>query len=94
MFALRWLIIYQHAFLNEGFDDLTELFRKMEEEEFSRNNNIGETIYVNGFVCSASTSEYPEKIRNATDIDINNMTLMIEAMKEKNVFVRGYDLLE
>ena len=94
MFALRWLIIYQHAFLNEGFDDLTELFRKMEEEEFSRNNNIGETIYVNGFVCSASTSEYPEKIRNATDIDIDNMTLMIESMKEKIVLVRGYDLLE
>ena len=94
MFALRWLIIYHYAFLNKGFDDLTELFCKMEEEEFSRNYDIGEMVYVNGFVYSSSTHEYPVKIRNASDIDINNMTLMIEATKEKIVLVRGYDLLE
>ena len=82
IFALRWLIIYQHAFLNKGFDDLTELFCKMEAEEFSRN------------VCSLSTYEYPVKIRNASDIDINNMTLMIEARGKSIVLVRGYDLDE
>ena len=34
MIGLRWLIIYQHAFLKKGFEKLTELFRMMEVAKF------------------------------------------------------------
>ena len=78
MFVLRCLILYHHVLLKGEFDKLTELFRKMEAEEFARNWEIGETIYVNNFVYSSSSSNYPVKINSASDIDVGNMNLMIK----------------
>ena len=73
MFALRWLIIYQHAFLTEGFEDVTKVLQRLEEYEFSRQNSIGEIILVNNFSSISATSNYPQKIGNSTDADINNI---------------------
>ena len=94
MFGLRWLIIYQHAFLNKGFEKLTELFRKMEVEEFSRDNELGETVYVKNFVCNSNSSNYPVKIGSTNEVDVGNMNMMIEAEVQKKVLLRGYDIKE
>ena len=51
MFALRWLILYQHAFLKKGYEEITELFRTMEGMDFSRNRELGEQyMYLTSFV--------------------------------------------
>ena len=94
MFGLRWLIIYQHAFLNKGFEKLTELFREMEVEEFSRNIELGETVYVKNFLCSSTSSNYPVKIGNTTQVDVDDMNMMIQAEVEKKVLLRVYDIKE
>ena len=79
MFALRWLILYQHAFLKDGYDDMTTLFRKMEAEQFMRNHDIGEVIYVKNFECSSASLTYPVKIGVASGVDVENILLMIKA---------------
>ena len=93
MFVLRWLILYQHAFLNKGFEKLTELFRKMEASEFDRNYDLGETIYVNDFVCSSSSLNYRVKIGITSDTDVENMNMTIKA-EEEIFFIRCYKLEE
>ena len=94
MFAVRWLILYQHAFLKDGFEDLTKLFRNMEVEQFSRKSEIGETIFVNDFRCSSTSVNYPVKIGSASDDDIKNINLMIKAEEQKIVLIRGYGINE
>ena len=46
MFGVRWLIQYQHCFERKGKEEITALFREMEESEFRRDINRGEDVYV------------------------------------------------
>ena len=94
MFALRWLIFYQHAFETKGFEKLTELFQEMEVAEFERNYDLGETIFVKDYFCSLGLVDYPIKVGIMSDKDIENMNMMIEAEKEQKILVRGYTIEE
>ena len=82
MFSIRWLVTYQHAFLKEGYEKLTEVFRQMELFEFERNNDFGETIFVKKPLSMLSAYDIPIKIGLTNSIDVSNMKLMINAGKK------------
>ena len=46
MFSLCWLIIYQHGFQRQGYENLMAGFREMELSEFNHDYELGETIFV------------------------------------------------
>ena len=98
MFSLRWLIIYQYAFEREGYSDLSNIFRRMEYDEFNSNVNGRKTI-----LCPLSQSmvfhnkeeaTLPIKMVNTTDDDIRNMSIMLECNRRKKILVRGYPIEE
>ena len=78
MFALRWLILYQHVFQKKGFEQLTELFREMEVTEYERNYDLVETTYVKNFVSNLTSLNYPIKGGLTSDTDIESLNMMIE----------------
>ena len=92
MFALRWLITYQHGFQKEGFENLTAVFREMEVSKFERDYDLGETIFVKDFICRLSSLDYPIKLGLASENDIDNMNMMIEAEIYEKILVRGYTI--
>ena len=42
--------------------------------------------------CSTSSSNYPVKLKDTSDVGVGNMNLMIKAEGQKKVLVRGYSL--
>ena len=71
MFGVRWLIQYQHCFERAGKEDLTEVFRDMQEMEFKRRGDLGEHVYVGNMLNNEifnrnNDSIYPIPIHGTT----------------------------
>ena len=97
MFGLRWLIIYQHSFDREGYDDLSKHLREMELEEFSRRNVEGEICLADNTLLlehkgRVAKNNYPIKLGDTSDFDCDNLELLHNSQIIKKVIVRGYDI--
>ena len=96
MFALRYLVIYQHVYEKPGYEAFSDIFREMEHEKYGRNNGIGETLKISTWnLPSNKDIRYPKNINELTnDEDVVNINNMMEAKKKGIVLVRGYSIEE
>ena len=94
MFSCRWLIIYQHSFDRDGYSDFSDIFRRMEVEEFKRDITKGECIKCNNLETLHVTSQYPFPLPNTVENDIKIMSSMLVCERNKKLLVRGYTVKE
>ena len=62
MFGVRWLIQYQHCFERAGKEDLTQVFRDMQEMEFQRRGDLGEHVYIGNMLSNKIFNHDPDVI--------------------------------
>ena len=94
IFSCRWLIIYQHSCHRAGYKDFSEIFRRIEVEEFKRDITNGQCIKYNDIDTLHVTSEYPLLLPNTEDKDIKIMCSMLLCGTNKKVLLRGYSIKE
>ena len=94
MFGVRWLNLYQLCFQRKGHEKISEIFRTMEDEEFSRDWEKGEHVFVSGFGRKNKDRSYPLPIGNTTIEDVQ-IALKLKYWLDKGlVNVRGETLLD
>ena len=92
MFGLRWMNLYQYCFSRPGYEDLTTLYRKIEEKEFKRSELIQSAILFSEFHQCNKT--FPNLLHNTTEKQCVELKLLFEADKKELIIIRGFDIKE
>ena len=73
---------------------MTNIIRKMEQEEYDRDSSAGEIIQLHVTQLSSIPTIFPYKIGETTYEDIRNIRIMNEADMKDIILVRGYTIQE
>ena len=94
MFGIRWLNLYQLCFQRKGHKNLSGVFRALEDEEFSRDWEMGKHVYVRGFEREKTVGPFPLPIGNTTKEDVQTALKLKYWLEKGRVHVRGEPLLD
>ena len=97
MVAPRWMKMYQYAFERINYQNLTELYRLMEAEHYSRDIEKKETIYVNDYTpkyADLCEQHFPKRLFGTTVDQMNDINYLIEINKRKGIVIRGFPIKE
>ena len=94
MFSVRWLTKYQRYFDRQGFDEMYNVFRDMELEEFNRNITEGEHIYVGNLLYDERfkrhlSTTYPIALDETTEEEMSECLLLNKLQNSKVPILRG-----
>ena len=93
-FGIRWLNTYQFAFGRKGHDEMTNILREIEKMEFDRGITSGEVIPLELTQIIPIPSNFPFKLGDTTEEDVQNIKMMIHAHVNNVILVRGYTIKE
>ena len=94
MFSVQWLTKYQRYFDRQGFDEMYDVFRDMELEEFNRNITEGEHIYVGNLLYDERfkrplSTTYPIALDQTTEEEMSECLLLKKQQDSKVPILRG-----
>ena len=92
MFGVRWFNVYQYAFERKGFETLTNLFRQIEQDEYSKVIISKYPIYVGDLLIHNEFEQFPFMFASCTNYNKNEILNLKKAQEMNICVVRGVDI--
>ena len=86
--------MYQYAFDRSEFSALNAIFRRIKTDEFNRNINIGESIFVSDTSDLQGNSSFPIRYFDCIENHEKEIMALKRACDLKMISVRGVDIEE
>ena len=94
-FHPRWLKMFQYTFERPGYNHITALYRKVENDHATRNMEKEQTIFYSSMAeheKNAICSNYPFAISDTTEEDKNNILTLEDIHRMNHIAIRGFPL--